>query len=72
MIFPPLLSGWLLLVTSIIQQNWRKIRCLANRESLDFQAFPVFRNRHKNFEEGEKGNNKPSLQKRIFCRLNEP
>ena len=26
----------------------------------------------KNFEEGEKGNNKPSLQKRIFCRLNEP
>jgi hypothetical protein len=52
MIFPPLLSGWLLLVTSIIQQNWRKIRCLANRESLDFQAFPVFRNRHKTYKNG--------------------
>jgi hypothetical protein len=44
------------------------LRGSLKRESCKQKSSPKM----KNFEEGEKGNNKPSLQKRIFCRLNEP
>jgi len=43
---PPVLAGWLLLLTSIIPPNWRKVRYFANPDAPNFQGFPEFRNRH--------------------------